>query len=129
MYYEICNAVAILLAGLAIYISIYNRKRTRREVKVVTTALENLKAQVDAIDARDDQIVIVVDELRVEVAALKAALANSQSQDAELNALAVRLSESVAKFDNLLPQPEPQPEPVPTPEPEPAPEPTPEEPA
>lgn len=95
-------------------------------------ALSELQAQVAAIDARDDRILALVSELKTQVEALQAQIASQPNVDAALADAAAKLSESVAKFDSVLP-PAPQPEPVVEPTPaepvvEPATEPIPEEP-
>ncbi len=68
----------------------------------MTEALDALNARIAELDARDDQIVALVSDLRVQVAALQDQLANTPDLSAELQAAADKLGLTVAKFDSVL---------------------------
>lgn len=78
----------------------------KMRINKMNSALEALKAQVAAIDARDDQIVQLVGELRGQVSTLTDLLA-SRPQDTELQELADTLAGTVGKLDGVLAPPPP----------------------
>jgi outer membrane murein-binding lipoprotein Lpp len=79
-------------------------KKVEKEIQEMNAALEALKAQVAAIDERDDQIVALVGELKAQVADLQTQVG---ALGPEIQAAADKLAESVGKFDGILNPPTP----------------------
>lgn len=95
-----------VILGITAVMDWCNHTILKQRIQAMSTAFDALKAQVEAIDARDDQIVALVDDLTKQVQALADMLA-TRPADAELQALADTLADTVSKFDAVLTPPPP----------------------
>ncbi len=84
----------------------------------MSNTLDTVKALIGQLNERDDALVAMFAGLKAQIDTLQQQLADPAATDADLQAIADQLTESVAKFDQILaPAIVPEPLPEPTPEP------------